>query len=92
MNGVADSSSLNKPNKNKFKYMHAYFFYFLYVYIFLFFIFYFLFFGGWAQLSPCGWAGPSRPSRVTGLTRLAIFFYQQACVSSSRTPAIGACN
>jgi len=26
MNGVADSNSLNKPNKNKFGYMHAYFF------------------------------------------------------------------
>jgi hypothetical protein len=74
MNGVADSSSLNKPNKNKFKYMHAYFFIF-YMFKFFYFLFsIFLFFGGWAQLSPCGWAGPSRPSRVTGLTRLAIFF------------------
>ena len=30
------------------------------------------FFGGWAQLSPCGWAGPNRPNRVTGLTWLAV--------------------
>jgi len=26
---------------------------------------YYLFFLGWVQLSPCGWAEPSRPSRVT---------------------------
>ena len=46
-----------------------------YMFIFFYFIFsIFLFFGGWAQLSPCGWAGPSRPSRVTCLTQLAIFF------------------
>jgi len=25
-----------------------------------------IFFSGWAQPGPCGWAGPSRPSRVTG--------------------------
>jgi hypothetical protein len=53
MNGVADSSSLNKPNKNKFKYMHAYF---LYVYIFLFFIFYFFIFWGLGPAQPM-WLG-----------------------------------
>ena len=37
--------------------MHTHFFYFF---------IYFLFFLGWAQLNPCGWARPSRPSRVTG--------------------------
>jgi len=37
MNGVADSSSLNKPNKIKFKYMHAYFLYFYILYFFYFF-------------------------------------------------------
>jgi hypothetical protein len=26
----------------------------------------FNFFLGWAQLGPYGWAGPSRPNRVTG--------------------------
>jgi len=30
MNGVADSTSLNKQNKNKFRYIHAYFLFFLY--------------------------------------------------------------
>jgi hypothetical protein len=25
-----------------------------------------IFFWGWAQPGPCGWAGPSKPGRVTG--------------------------
>jgi hypothetical protein len=58
MNGVADSSSLNKPNKNKFKYIHAYFFIF---YMFIFFIFYFLFFIFYFLM-----AGPSS-AHVAGL-------------------------
>jgi len=61
MNGVADSSSLNKPNKNKFKYMHAYF---LYFYI-LYFIFFYCFWG-WPSLAHMGWAGPSQPGQVSG--------------------------
>jgi len=65
MNGVADSSSLNKPNKNKFKYMHAWiFFYFFYFYISIFSIFYF--FGAGPSSAHMGWARPSQPNPVTG--------------------------
>jgi len=76
MNGVADSSSLNKPNKNKFKYMHAYFFIF-YMFIFLYFPF-FIFYFFWAGLDPASpaWslaqasdpAGPHE-ARVIQITR-----------------------
>jgi hypothetical protein len=55
-------------------YTHFLFFYpflFFCFSVFLFFI-YFVF-GLGPERNPCGWAGPSRPSRVTGLTRLAIF-------------------
>jgi hypothetical protein len=61
--------------------MHTHFiFYFLpflfsYFFIFYFFIFYSFIFWDWAQRSPHGWAGPSRPCRATGLTRLAIVFF-----------------
>jgi len=71
MNGVADSSSLNKPNKNNLNICMHVFFYFLYVYIFIFFIF-------WAGLDPASpaWslaqasdpAGPHE-ARVIQITR-----------------------
>jgi len=70
--------------------MHAHIFLLFYFIFILFFCF-----GGWAQLSPCGWAGPNRPSRVTGLTQLAIFsffFYPQVCVNCSLTPVTTTCN
>jgi len=64
MNGVADSSSLNKPNKNKFKYMHAYFLFFICLYFFIFYFLFFLFFWGLGPAQPT-WAGldPASPAR-----------------------------
>ena len=67
MNGVVDSSSLNKSNKNNFKYMHAYFFYFLYVYIFFFCIFFFF---GLGSTQPAQTSDPAGPheARVIQIT------------------------
>ena len=68
MKGVADSSSLNKPNKNKFRYMHAYFFIFLFFfYFYLYFYFFIIYvFGAGSSSTHMGWARPSQPSPVTG--------------------------
>jgi hypothetical protein len=68
MKGVADSSSLNKPNKNKFRYMHAYFFIFLFFFYFSIFIYISIFllfiFLGLGPAQPT-WAGldPASPAR-----------------------------
>jgi hypothetical protein len=61
MNGVADSSSLNKPIKINLN-ICTYILYFLYFYI-LYFIY---FFGAGPSSAHMGWAGPSQPGPVTG--------------------------
>jgi len=46
-------------------------------------LFFYLFFLGWVQLGPCGWAGPSSPVRVTGPTQWPGCL-RPACVNYSR--------
>jgi hypothetical protein len=40
------------------------------------------FFRGWVQVGPCGWAEPSRPSRVTGPNQWPDWAQRHAWVSS----------
>jgi len=40
---------------------------FFWIFFWIYYLFIYLFFG-WVQLVPCGWAGPSSPIQVTGLT------------------------
>jgi len=77
MNDVADSSSLNKPNKFKFKYMHAYFF------------FQFFYFLGLGPAQPI-WAGLDPASPAWSLAQASDpAGPRHACVNYSRMLCTG---